>query len=504
MTLESHSPKQGSDHAGPSLMDRSISGMLWVALDKLGASGTNFVITVVLARLLFPEDFGLVAMAMVFLEVSSVFVESGFSTALIREKEISQADRSTAFLFNVTAAVLLYAALFACAPLIAGLYKVPALVPVIRVMGLGLIIDAATIVPSSALVQRVDMRARTLARLIAATLSGGIGVLLAWRGHGAWALVARMLVNSALLAVLLHRFDPWRPTFGFHRGSFKRLFGFGSRILATGLLDKFFSQAYRLVIGKVYAAATLGLYTQAGGFVSMAVNTLFRPVQTVAYPVLSKMRDDPSRLKDGHRLMLRMGSFIMFPVLVLLAVLAEPFIGSLIGTKWIAAAPYLRLLCVAGATMHVSTVNLTALLVLGRSDLSLRLEIIKKLNIVVAIVLALPHGVMGLVVGEAVVSVVNMLVDTWYTRGLLGWHPMEQIGDVLPSLLIAIIAGVVVLMAKMILTVSGPLALAALASIGIIAYVVPHVLLGTREWRTITGTLLPKALATVTHDRNTR
>ena len=185
MTLESHSPKQGSDHAGPSLMDRSISGMLWVALDKLGASGTNFVITVVLARLLFPEDFGLVAMAMVFLEVSSVFVESGFSTALIREKEISQADRSTAFLFNVTAAVLLYAALFACAPLIAGLYKVPALVPVIRVMGLGLIIDAATIVPSSALVQRVDMRARTLARLIAATLSGGIGVLLAWRGHGA-------------------------------------------------------------------------------------------------------------------------------------------------------------------------------------------------------------------------------------------------------------------------------------------------------------------------------
>lgn len=490
--------------AAPSLMDRSIVGLLWVALDKLGASAANFVITVLLARLLFPEDFGLVAMAMVFLEISSVFVESGFSTALIREREITPADRSTAFLFNVAAAMLLYAVLFACAPLIAGLYGVPALVPVVRVMGLALIIDAATIVPSSALVQRVDMRARTLARLVATVASGVIGVLLAWHGYGVWALVARMLVNSVLLALLLHRSDPWRPSITFNGSSFKRLFGFGSRILATGLLDKFFAQAYRLVIGKVYAAAALGLYTQAGGFVNMAVNTLFRPVQTVAYPVLSKLRDDPGRLKEGHRLMLRMGSFVMFPVLALLAVLAGPVIGTLMGTKWLAAAPYLRLLCVAGATMHVSTVNLTALLVLGRSDLSLRLEIIKKVNIAAAILLALPHGVMGLVIGEAAVSVVNMVADTWYTRRMLGCTPLEQFADTLPSLLLAAVAAGCVQAASMAFAPDGPLAVVVLATTGTIVYIALHMLLRTREWRTIGGTLLPKAWAMVTPKRNAR
>ena len=475
-------------------MDRSIAGMVWVTLDKLGGSGVNFVITVLLARLLFPEDFGLVAMAMVFFELSSVFVESGFSTALIREKTITDTDKSTTFIFNMVAAVVLYAVLFVCAPMIATFFKTPALVAIVRVMGLNLIIDGLTIVQSSTLIQRVDFRTQALARFAAVVVSGITGVALAYQGYGVWALVARVLVNGSMLAVLLWMLDPWKPTMVFSRASFTRLFGFGSRILATGLLDKFFTQAYKLVIGKFYAAATLGFYTQAGAFVNMAVNTLFRPVQTVSYPVLAKLQDDRPRLKSGYRTMLRLSSFVMFPVLTLLGVLAEPVIAVLISEKWLPAAPYMRLLCISAATVHISTVNLNALLVLGRSDLSLRLEVIKKVNIAIAIGIGLQFGVMGLVIGEVIVSVVNLLVNVWYSKALLGYTPMEQLSDVLPSLALSAGAAVCVIGLRSILTLGGLPKLLVLASAGTLTYLLLNRFIRTREWCIVMDTVLPKAV----------
>lgn len=475
-----------------SLTERSIAGMIWVTLDKLGGSGVNFIITVLLARLLFPADFGLVAMAMVFFEFSSVFVESGFSAALIRERSISEADKSTVFIYNMVAALLTYALLFACAPWIAAFYGTPALVAIVRVMGLSLIVDALSVVRSSVLVQRVDFRSQALARLGAVVLSGALGVWMAWQGFGVWSLVARVLVNGTMLAVLFYLLDPWKPEPVFSTTSFRRLFGFGSRILAAGLLDKFFSQAYKLVIGKFFAALSLGFYTQAGTFVNMVINTLFRPVQTVSYPVLARLRDDPPRLRSAGRTILRLCSFVVFPALVLMAVLAEPVIGVLIGEKWYPTAPYLRLLCAAGATIHISSVNLNILLVLGRSDLSLRLEVIKKVNIAIAIIIGLQYGVSGLVIGEAVVSFVNLLINAFYSRELLGYTPIEQLSDIWPTLALSGVAGATTWGMQRVLPWEGTIGLAVLLLVGVLAYLTLHMVLRTHEWRLVTKTVLPR------------
>lgn len=486
--------EQEEDASRASLMDRSISGMLWVTLDKLGGSSVNFLITVLLARLLFPEDFGLVAMVMVFFELSAVFVESGFSTALIRERTITEADRSTTFIFNMAAAILLYALLFLCAPLIATFYEVPALAMIVRVLGLNLIVDALSIVQSSTFIQRVDFRSQALARFGAVVVSGLVGVGLALQGQGLWALVARVLLNGTVLAILLWRLHPWTPSLRFDRATFRRLFGFGSRILLAGLLDKFFSQAYKLVIGKLYSAAVLGFYTQAGTFVNMAVNTLFRPIQTVSYPVLAKVQDDRARLKSGYRTILRLSSFIMFPSLVLLAVLAEPVVHVLLGAKWLPVVPYLRLLCIAGCTVHISSVNLNMLLVLNRPDLSLRLEVIKKVNIAIAILIGSRYGIAGLITGEVVVTFANLFINAYYSTALLGYKPAEQVGDILPALLLSLGAGAMAFFVRAALPFEGASGLVVSVLAGTATYALSHVIARTREWRLLKDAILPRAL----------
>lgn len=485
-----------SDTTG-SLLDRSLSGMLWVAIDKVGGSGVNFLITVILARLLFPEDFGLVAMALIFYELSSVFVESGFSTALIRERSISDADKSTTFIFNLVAAVVLYVLLFIAAPFIATFFDTPALGTILRVLGLNLVIEALTLVQSSALTQRVDFKPQAKARFAAIVVSGALGVGLAWGGHGVWALVVRMVANAAVLSFILWRIDAWRPAWVFDRASFRRLFGFGSRILAAAILDKVFAQAYRLVIGRFYAAATLGFYTQAAGLVTMVINILFRTVQTVSYPVLAKLQGDKPRLKEAYRTILRLCSFVLFPVLVLLGVLAEPVLVALLGEKWGPSVPYLQLLCIAGLTHHLSQVNLNMLLVLGRSDLSLKLEVIKKLNIGVGILIGIRHGVMGLVVAEVVVAWANLLVNLLYSRMMLGYTLHEQFRDVLPTLVPSLLCGACVFLLLPWCGGLGITGLVVMVLAGTGCYAVVHAVSRTREWTLITGTVLPRTITLI-------
>lgn len=475
-----------------SLIDRSLSGMLWVSLDKFGGSGVNFLITVLLARLLFPEDFGIVAMAMIFFEMSSVFVESGFSTALIREKEISEIDRSTTFIFNLVSSFVLYGALYLFAPLISSFFEEPLLTAVIRVMGLNLIVGALAIVQTSTLSHKVDFRTQAMARFGAILLSGVVGVVMALQGQGVWALVARILIMAIVHTLLLWKLSPWSPSMRFSKESFRKLFGFGSKILLAGLLDRFFTEANKLVIGKYFAAATLGFYTQAAAFVNMAINTLFRTIQTVSYPVLSKLQGDLPRLKSAFRTILRLSSFVILPVLALLGVLAEPIVALLLGAKWAPSVPYLQLLCIAGATHHISSVNLNVLLVLGRSDLSLKLEVVKKVNIGIAIAIGLQFGMIGLVVGEVIVSYVNLLINALYSKILLGYTLLEQIRDILPTLITSFLTGAIVHLLYAALSTHHTWALVVASLAGGSAYMGMHLLAGTHEWYLVRNVVLPR------------
>ncbi len=477
-----------------SLSERSLSAILWVLLDKLGASVINFVVTIILARLLLPEDFGLVAMVMVFFELSSVFVESGFSTALIREKTISELDKSTTFIFSLVAALVVYAILFAGAPAVSVFFKQPMLTDILRVMGLSLIIGAFSTVQNSVLIQEINFKALTQIRFVAIVVSGGAAVWLAYQGWGVWALVVRFVLNDLMNTLLLGFIARWVPSGRFSRASFRKLFGFGSKILAAAILDKFYTQVHKLLIGKFFSAAYLGFYTQAGNFSNMVINTLFRTVNTVTYPVLAKLQDDPEQLKAGYRKILKLTSFVIVPVLIVLAVLAEPVLLLLVGEKWLPAAPMLQWLCISGLTYHFSTVNLNMLLVLGRSDLSLLLEVVKKVNITIAILIGLQFGIYGLIIGEVVSSYINLTVNAYYSNKLLRYSLGQQFRDILPTLLFSLaVAGVVFLM-KNLPAMSGMLYLAVAAVVSSLGYLFLHFIARTEEMDLLRRMIIPKTL----------
>ena len=476
------------------LSERSLSAIVWVLLDKLGGSSVNFIVTILLARLLLPEDFGLVAMVMVFFEFSSVFVESGFSTALIREKTISELDKSTTFIFNFIAAIVLYTLLFFSAPAIAAFFKQDMLVWIVRIMGLNLLFNAFSIVQRTSLMQQVHFQTQTKIRFLTVSLSGAVAILMAYQGYGVWALVVRFVLSDLMDSILLTLMTRWRPRWQFSWASFHRLFGFGSRILAAAILDKFFTHIYKLLIGKFFAAATLGFYTQANNFTNMVINTLFRTIQNVTYPVLAQLQDEQEKLKQGYRKILKLSSFVIIPAMVILGALAEPVIRILVGDKWLPSVPMLQLLCVSGLTYHFSSINLNMLLVLGRSDLSLKLEVVKKINISIAILTGLQFGIYGLIIGEVITAYVNLFVNAYYSNKFLHYSIREQVKDILPTASISLVVGAVLVWVQQFPGLPGMFHLISLSALGGTLYLLLHLLAKTEEMNLLRNTVIPKTL----------
>lgn len=475
-----------------SLSEQSLSAIVWVLLDKAGSSTVNFIVTIILARLLSPEDFGLVAMVMVFFEFSSVFVESGFSTALIREKTISEIDKSTTFIFNFISAVIFYVVLFLAAPAIARFFNQDMLVWIVRVMALNLIFNAFSIIQRTTLIQQVHFKTQTKIRFLTVTITGAMAIFLAYRGFGVWSLVIRFGMSDLLDSILLWLMNRWMPKTGFSWASFRRLFGFGSRILAAAILDKFYTHIYKLLIGKFFAAATLGFYTQANNFTNMVINTLFRTVQNVTYPVLSKLQDEQEKLKQGYRKILKLSSFILIPAMVILGVLAKPVILILVGDKWLPSVPMLQLLCISGLTYHFSAVNLNMLLVLGRSDLSLKLEVVKKINITIAIVTGLQFGIYGLIIGEVITAYVNLFINAYYSNKFLKYAIGEQIRDILPTVTFSLLIGGFLYVVKDFPATPGMAHLILFAGTGLLLYLTLHFLAKTEEMNLLRYTIIPK------------
>lgn len=478
-----------------SLTDRSITAFFWVLVDKLGSSAANFVVAIILARLLTPEDFGLLAVIMIFFELSNTFIQSGFSYALIREKEISDLDKSTTFIFNLGTAIFFYIVLFFAAPAIAGFFKQDILVPIIRVMGLNLIISSAGIIQLTILTQRIDFKTQAKVRFGAVIVSGAIAIGMALYGFGVWSLVARIGIMELISVVLLWLVNPWKISLRFSVQSFKKLFGFGSKLLAEALIDKFFRHIVQVLIGRFFSLGILGFYTHANNFVNMAANTFQQSIQRVTYPVLAKLQDDRVKLKEAYRQIIVMSSFIIIPIMVMMGVLAKPILLTLTGNQWLDAVPYLQLLCLAGATYHINSVNLDLLLVIGRVDLSLRLEVIKKVITLVAISIGgLWFGVFGLVVGQVASNYIALMINTWYTDKYLGYPLVAQLKDVLPSLVFSGFMGLIVVLMQRYITAEDITYLFAGTAFGVVFYLGGHYLAHTEEMRLLRMVFIPKAL----------
>lgn len=413
-----------------SLKSKTTHGMLWNAIEKFSVQAGQFVIGIVLARILMPEDYGLIGMLAIFIAVSQLFVDSGFSTALIQKQNRTDIDFSTVFYFNIAISVLFYLALFFTAPLIAAFYNVQQLTLLTRVLGLNVIINSFTVVQLAKFKINLDFKTIAKANFISVIIGGVVGVVLAYKGFGVWALVAQNLTRITSTVFLLWYQSKWKPSLNFSITSFKQLFSFGSKLLGAGLIATVFRNIYSIIIGKYFSTGELGYYTRAKGFADMASETITSILSQVTFPVLSSLQDDKERMVSVYKRLIKMTSFVIFPTMALLAIIAEPFIRLLLTEKWMGAVPLLQLLCLARVITPVSTLNMNMLNVIGRSDLFLKLDIIKIPIILLALIVAIPYGVKAVVIGHIISTAIAYFINTYYPGKFFNYGAFAQIKDI--------------------------------------------------------------------------
>lgn len=455
-----------------SLTQKTTKGVFWNFLDITGRQGIGIVITLLLARFLTPTDYGLVAMLSIFFSIASAIMESGFQQALVRKKNVTHLDYDTVFFSNVALGILSYGLLFVFAPAIAEFYGEPRLIPLTRVVGLGVIISSLRIIQVVDLTRKLDFRTQFRVSVPAGLLSGILAVILAMNGFGVWSLAAQMVASPLLLTIGLWWINTWRPSFGFSQDSFKDLFGFGSKILASRLLNVFFDNIYVIVIAKLFAANTVGCFFFANKVQAMLLHQLTVSIQNATYPALASIQDNDLRLVTAYRRIMKATAYIIFPAMVLLGVLAKPLFVSLLNERWLSAVPYLQLLCIAGLMYPFHTINQNLLQVKGRSDLFLYLEIFKKVSVVLVLCLSIRFGVIAILVGRVITSFVNYVPTAYFSNRLVIYPIRVQIRDILPTLLASFLSGCSVLGFEHFLNIpdSGILFLALRVTVGIFFY----------------------------------
>lgn len=428
------------------IKEKTVRGFAWSAIDNFANQGVLFVISILLARILSPADYGLIAMITIFLAISNCFINSGFGNALVRKVDLSDEDCSTAFFFNIIVSVLCYIVVFIISPIVAVFYDRPILTAILRWQGLTLILGACIIVQKSLINKKIDFKTTTKVSVSSNILSGIVALLMAYHGYGVWALVGMGLSQSVLQIILFWYYSSWRPRMIWSKGSFHYLWNYGSKLLASGLLDTIFNNIYPIVIGKIYSPVNLGYYTRAWGFAQLPSSNVTGIIQRVTFPVLCSFQSDDERLSLNYRRLLRMSAFIVFPLMLGLAAVANPLIHVLLTAKWAQTIIYLQIICFAMMWYPIHAINLNLLQVKGRSDLFLKLEIIKKLMAVVVILCSVPFGVIGICYGSVVSSLLSLTINTYYTGRLINIGFLKQMRDIFLILILSIVASSIVLL----------------------------------------------------------
>ena len=415
-----------------SLKNRAVHGAKWSFIDNISNSGVTFLVGLILARLLTPAEYGIMAMIAIFIAVSNSIVDSGFSNALIRKVRIDRVDYNTVFVFNLIVSIVLYILLYTSAPAISLFFKEPVLTNVLRVIGLILIVNALGIIPRTILVRGIDFKTQTKVSIISSVSSGLVGVGMAIMGFGVWSLVWQQLSRQILNSLFLWIFCKWIPQWEFSIKSFKEMFGFGYKLLLSGLLDTLYKNIYYVIIGRCYSPAQLGHYSRAEQFNMIFSSNLTSIVQRVSYPVLSSIQEEPERLREAYRQIIKTTMLVTFDCMLGLAAVAKPLIIILIGEKWLPAVSFLQIICFSGMLYPLHAINLNILQVKGRSDLFLKLEIIKKTIAVFPILIGIFYGIEYMLWGSVLTSFIAYFLNSYYSADLIRYSTIEQIRDVLP------------------------------------------------------------------------
>ena len=421
------------------LKAKTVKGVSWSFVEQVLTRGVNFVIGIILARLLSPTDYGLVGMLGIFIAISQIFIDGGFASALIREKDASEADFSTVYYINFTLSIVFYLLLFFTAPLVANFYGQPLLKPLMRVMALTLVISAVSAVQGTMLVKRVDFKTKSVISILSAILSGTAGIVFAIKGKGPWALVAQSMTTAIVVSLLTLIFVRWMPKLLFSKDSFKRLFSYSSKLIVASLISTIYDNAYPMVIGKRFSAKDVGLFTRACQFPNVVNETFMNSFNRVAFPIFSRVQDDDERLVGVYDKYIQVFCFLVFPLLMGLCGCSRPVVSLLLTDKWIECVPLMQLICLSLLPNGIIRINLNLLYVKGRSDLLLRMEIIKKVIMFGVMFISMLFGVKAMCCGIIINGWIDMYFSSYYTKKILSFGLWQQLKSVWPYFAVSLI-----------------------------------------------------------------
>jgi O-antigen/teichoic acid export membrane protein len=424
-----------------SLKNQAISGVFWTGLQQFGRQGIAFITSIILARILSPYEFGLIAMIGIFIALGDSLIKSGLTNSLIRTENINEDDYSTVFIFNMVGSVVIYLILFVLAPLIAKFYRQIELIEIIRWYSLVFIINALSAVQLTRLTKIMDFKTQLIVSLPSILISSLIGIYMAYANYGVWSLIWSAIAQSLLATIQVWIYSKWIPNFVFSIDKFKLHFNYGIKIMLSSLLDIFFVNIYTLIIGRFFHPLQVGYYNRANTLQMFPVTNLSIIVNKVSFPLFASIQNDDIRLKEVYRKMMQLVLYIIAPVLVLMAVLAEPIFRFLFTEKWLPAVPYFQILCYNGILYPIHSYNLQILNVKGRSDLFLKLEVLKKSLVVLMILISFQFGIYGLLIGSTITSTIAFFINTYFSGKLINYNAFNQIKDLFPILFITLLMG---------------------------------------------------------------
>ncbi len=426
------------------LKRKTISGLIWGSVDSFANQGIQFIVGLILARILSPREFGLVGMLTIFIAISQAFIESGFTSALIRKKDCTQEDYSTIFYFNILSGIFFYLLLILFSGIISSFFNEPQLKILIIILGIGLILNSLSIVQRTILTKELNFKLQMKVSIVSSVGSGILAIVMAYYGFGVWSLIALTLSRFGLNSLFLWLWTQWVPSRVFSKASFKELFSFGSKLMISGLIDTVYRNVYNLVIGKYFSAIELGYYSMADQFQAMPSQNLSSVVGRVSYPVFSMIQEDSVKLKSAYRRVIKSTMLVTFVFVFGMIATAEPLISTLIGEKWISSVIYLQLLCFAGMIYPLHAINLNVLQLKGRSDLFLRVEIIKKLLVVPVVVIGVLMGIKVMIYGIIIINIISYFINSYWSGEFVGYSSSQQLKDIFPSFLLAVFVGIII------------------------------------------------------------
>lgn len=425
-----------------------ISSLFWKLMERGGTQGVQFIVQIVLARLLLPEEYGIIALTTIFITIANVFIQEGFGVALIQKKKIEEADLSSVFFLNLIVAFLLYIIIFFTSPMIAQFYNQPILKNVLRVLSLTLFMGAINSVQNAIISRRMEFKRYFYSSISGIVLSGVIGIILAYLGAGVWALVANQIVNTLTITIVLWFTVKWRPKWIFSIKRIKELFSFGWKVLCSSLLNKIYSEMYGLVIGKIYSSELLGYYNRGQQFPKVIATNIDSSVSSVMLPTLASEQENKVKLKSIMRRAIMTSSFLLFPTMFGLAAVAEPMVKLVLTDKWLPCVIFIQMLCISNAFLPIHTANLQAINAIGRSDIFLRLEVIKKVISVIILCISIPFGIYVMVGLKILNSFIYTFINAYPNKKLFNYSIKEQWKDIFPAMALAAIMAVIVYFIK--------------------------------------------------------